>query len=138
MDLLRSSKNSVQYLHLYTQTTTYTQLGKKEIKGKRTGVQPLHHQTSSVIKANSFNTLNTFENRYAQFEWISISLMPVLSKEHRNTYAMYEAEMVNYVIRKITISNLKDINNNNLSPRVYYLDKLMTKSNFTGTTWHIF
>ena len=27
----------------------------KGIKGKRTGVQPLHHQKSSVIKANSFS-----------------------------------------------------------------------------------
>ena len=31
--------------------------------------------------------------------------------------------MANYVIRKITISNLKDIDNNNLSPRVYDLDE---------------
>ena len=65
----------------------------KRIKGKRTGVQPLYHQKSSVIKANSFNTLTTFENTDAQFEWISIFLMPVLSKEHRNTYATYDAEM---------------------------------------------
>ena len=27
----------------------------KGIKGKRTGVQPLHHQKSNVIKANSFS-----------------------------------------------------------------------------------
>ena len=31
--------------------------------------------------------------------------------------------MANYVIRKITISNLKDIDNNNLSPRTYDLDE---------------
>ena len=31
--------------------------------------------------------------------------------------------MANYVIRKITISNLKDIDNNNLSPRIYNLDE---------------
>ena len=92
----------------------------KRIKGKRTGVQPLYHQKSSVIKANSFSTLTTFENTGARFEWISISLIPVLSKEHRN---MYDAEMANYVIRKITISNLKDIDNNNLLPRVYDLDE---------------
>ena len=95
----------------------------KRIKGKRTGVQPLYHQKSSVIKANSFSTLTTFENTGAQFEWISISLIPVLSKEHRNTYAKYDAEMANCVIRKITISNLKDIDNNNLSPQVYDLDE---------------
>ena len=82
----------------------------------------MYHQKSSVIKANSFNTLNTFENRYAEFEWISISLMPVLSKEHRNTYATYNAEMANYVITKIIISNLKYIDNNSLSLRVYDLD----------------
>ena len=34
----------------------------KGIKGKRTGVQPLYHQKSSVIKANSFSMLTTFEN----------------------------------------------------------------------------
>ena len=95
----------------------------KKIKGKRTGAQPLYHQKLSVIKANSFSTLTTFENMSARFEWISISLIPVLSKEHRNTYATYDAEMANYVIRKITISNLKDIDNNSLSPRVHDLDE---------------
>ena len=95
----------------------------KRIKGKRTGFQPLYHQKSSVIKANSFSTLTTFETTGAQFEWISILLIPVRSKEHRNTYTTYDAEMANYVIRKITISNLKDIDNNNLSPGVYDLDK---------------
>ena len=95
----------------------------KRIKGKRTGVQPFYHQKSSVIKGNSFSTLTTVESMGAQFEWISISLIPVLSEEHRNTYAMYEAEMANYVIRKITISDLKDIGNKNLSPRVCDLDE---------------
>ena len=95
----------------------------KRIKGKRTGFQPLYHQKSSVIKANSFSTWTTFETTGAQFEWISILLIPVRSKEHRNTYTTYDAEMANYVIRKITISNLKDIDNNNLSPGVYDLDK---------------
>ena len=95
----------------------------KRIKGKRTGVQPLYHQKSIVIKANSFSTLTTFQNTGAQLEWISTSLVPVLSKEHRNTYATYDAEMANYIIRKITIANLKDIGNNNLAPRVYNLDE---------------
>ena len=67
----------------------------KRIKWKRTGVEPVYHQKSSVIKANSFSTLTTFENTGAQFEWISISLIAVLSKEHRNTYARYDAEMAN-------------------------------------------
>ena len=31
--------------------------------------------------------------------------------------------MANYAIRKITISNWKDIDNNNLSPRLYDLDE---------------
>ena len=95
----------------------------KRIRRKRTGVQPLYHQKSSLIKANSFRTLTTFENTGAQFEWISISLIPVLSKEHRKTYAIHNAEMGSYVIRKITISILKDIDNNNLLPRVYNLDE---------------
>ena len=107
----------------------------KRIKGKRTGVQPLYHQKSSVIKANSFSTLTTFENTGARFEWISISLIPVLSKEHRN---MYDAEMANYVIRKITISNLKDIDNNNLLPRVYDLDEFDDQVKLAGNMWHIF
>ena len=59
----------------------------KRIKGKRTGVQPFYPQNSSAIKANNFSTLTNFENTGAQFEWISISLILVLSKEHRNTYA---------------------------------------------------
>ena len=40
----------------------------KRIKGKRTGVQALYHQKSSVVKANSFSTLTTLENTGAQFE----------------------------------------------------------------------
>ena len=95
----------------------------KRIKGKITGVKPLYHQKSGVIKANSFSTLTTFENTGAQFEWISISLILAISKERRNTYTTYNAEMANYLIRKITISNLKNIDNNNLSPRVYDLDE---------------
>ena len=75
------------------------------------------HQKSSVIKANSFSTLTTIENTGAQLEWISISPIPILSKEHRNTYATYDAEMANYVIRKIT----KDIDSNNLSPIIHDL-----------------
>ena len=97
----------------------------KRIKGKRTEVQPLCHQKSSVIKAYSFSTLTNFENTGAQFEWIIISLIPVLSKEHRNTYATYEAEMANCAVRKITMSNLKGIDNNNLSPRIYDLDEFV-------------
>ena len=107
----------------------------KKIKGKRTGAQPLYHQKLSVIKANSFSTLTTFENMGARFEWISISLIPVLSKEHRN---MYDAEMANYVIRKITISNLKDIDNNICRLKYTIWMNLMTKLNFTSNTWHIF
>ena len=47
----------------------------KRIKGKKTGVQPLYHQKSSLIKANSFSALTTFENTGAQFECISIWLI---------------------------------------------------------------
>lgn len=75
----------------------------KKIKGKRTGVQPFYHEKNSIIKENSFNTLLTFENTGTQFEWIIISLVPVLSKEHRNTYATYNRKMANRLIRKITI-----------------------------------
>ena len=82
--------------------------------------------------------MTTFENTGAQFEWISMSLIPVLSKEHRSTYVTNEAEMANNAIRKITISNLKDIDNNNLPPRVYNLDEFDDYLNFTGNTWHIF
>ena len=83
----------------------------------------MYYQKSSVIKVNSFSTLTTFENTGAQFEWISISLIPFLFKEHRNTYARYVAETAIYVIRKITTSNLKDIGNSNLLPRIYDLDE---------------
>ena len=32
-------------------------------------------------------------------------MVSVLSKEHRNTYMSYNAEMANQLIRKLTISN---------------------------------
>ena len=106
----------------------------KRIKGKRTGVQPLYHQKSSLIKANSFSTLTTFENTGAQFECISIWLIS-LSKKHRNTYSQYDAEMANYVIRKITISNLK-ISVITICHLVYTIWMNLTiKLNFTGNTW---
>ena len=71
----------------------------KRIKGKRASVQPFYHEKNSMIKENSFNTLLTFENMGKQFEWIIISLVPALSKEHRNTYATYNRKMDYRLIR---------------------------------------
>ena len=82
---LKCQKYSVQHLHLYTQTTTHTQLCNEE---------------NTIKKANSFSTLTTFESTGVQFKWMSISLITVLSKKHRNTYVTYDAEMAHYMIRK--------------------------------------
>ena len=79
-----------------------------QIRGKRTGVQPVHHEKNIKIRQNSFSGILNFNNVGTQFEWITISIIPVLSKEHRNTYASYNVEQACNTIQKMTISNIKD------------------------------
>ena len=64
-----------------------------QIRGKRTGVQPVYHEKKNIIiRQSGFSRILNFNNVGTQFEWIIISIIPVLSKEHRNTYATYNAE----------------------------------------------
>ena len=78
------------------------------IKGKRTGVQPYYHEKKLIVKQNGFGGIVNFTNMGTQFEWLIISIIPVLSKDHGNTYATYNAEKTNRFIRKIRISNMKE------------------------------
>ena len=83
---------------------------RSQIRGKRTGVQPVYHEKNIKIRQNDFSVILNFDNVGTQFEWIIISIIPVLSKEHGNTYARYNAEQACSLIQKITISNIKDEN----------------------------
>ena len=78
------------------------------IKGKRTVVQPYYHEKKLIVRQNRFGGIVNFDNTGTQFEWLIISIIPVLSKEHRNTCATYNAEKANHFIRKITIPNIKE------------------------------
>ena len=78
------------------------------IKGKRTDVQPYYHEKRLIVRQNGFGGIANFDNTGTQFQWLIISIIPVLLKEHRNTYATYNAEKANHFIRKITISNIKE------------------------------
>ena len=78
------------------------------IKGKGTGVQPYYHEKKLIVRQNRFDGITNFGNTGIQFEWLIISIIPVLSKEHRNTYATCNAEKASYFIRKITIYNIKE------------------------------
>ena len=77
-------------------------------KTKRTGVQRYYHGKKLIVRQNGFGGMVNFNNTGTQFKWLIISIIPVLSKEYRNTYATYNAEQANHFIRKITISIIKD------------------------------
>ena len=62
-------------------------MGMSQLKGKRTGVQPYYHETNIKIHQNGFSGLLNFDNAWPQFEWIIVSIISSLSKEHRNTYS---------------------------------------------------
>ena len=78
------------------------------IKGKRTGVQPYYHEKKLIFRQNGFGGIVNCDSTGTQFEWLPFLIIPVLSKEHRNTYATYKAEKANHFIRKIIISNIKE------------------------------
>ena len=61
-----------------------------------------------VIRQGRFGGILNFDNAGTQFEWIIVSIIPVLSKEHRNTYSVYNNEKATHMIQKITLSNMKD------------------------------
>ena len=79
------------------------------IKGKGTGVQPYYHEKKLIVRQDGFGGIVNFDKTGTQFEWLIISIIPVILKEHRNTYASYKAEKANHFIRKITISNIKEV-----------------------------
>ena len=92
-----------------------------QIKGKRTGVQPIYHERNIVGRQRGFTGSINFDNSGTQFEWIIVSIIPVLSKNHRNTYATYNNERACNIVQKITISNIKDDNNHRIHNKVYDL-----------------
>ena len=83
-------------------------MGMSQLQGKRTGVQPYYHERNIKICQNDFSGLLNFDNAGTQFEWIIVSIIHVLSKEHRNNYSVYNSEKACHIRQKITISNVKD------------------------------
>ena len=79
-----------------------------QIKGKRTGVQPIYHERNIVVGQGRFTGSINFDNSGTQFEWIIVSIIPALSKNHRNTYATYNTERACNMIQKLTISDIKE------------------------------
>ena len=61
-----------------------------------------------VIRQGGFGGILNFDNAVTQFEWIIVSIIPGLSKEHRNIYSVYNKEKANHMIQKITLSNMKE------------------------------
>ena len=79
-----------------------------KLKGKRMGVQPHYHEKHLVIRQCRFRGVLNFDEARTQFEWIIVSRIPVLSKEHRNMYSVYNNEKVIHMIKNIMLSNMKD------------------------------
>ena len=61
-----------------------------------------------LIRQSGFGGILNFDNAGTQFEWIIVSIIPVLSQEHRTTYSVYDNEKTTHMIQKITLSNMKD------------------------------
>ena len=107
------------YISMYQEATeTFTM---SQTKGKRTGVQPVYYKKSIKIRQSSFSGILNFNNVDTQFEWTMISIIPVLSKEHRNFCATYNLEQARNTIQKITIPNIKD-ENGHVCSKVYDLN----------------
>ena len=83
-------------------------MGMSQMKGKRTGVESYYHEINIKIRRNDFSGLLNFDNAGTLFERIIVSIIAALSKEHRNTYFVYNSEKACHIIQKITISNIKD------------------------------
>ena len=71
-----------------------------------------------LIRQGVFGGILNFDNAGTQFERIIVSIIRVLSKEHRNTYSVYNGEKATHMIQKITLSNMKDSRGFNVS-KVY-------------------
>ena len=85
------------------------------------GVQPYYHERNIKIRQNGFSGLLNFDNAGTQFEWIIVSIILIFSKEHRNTYSVYNSEKACHIIQKVTISNIKDSQGGYIS-KVYNLN----------------
>ena len=94
-----------------------------KLKGKRAGIKPHYHEKRMVIRQGGFGSILNFDNAGTQFEWIIVSIISVLSKEHRNTYSVYNNEKATHMIQKITLSNMKDSRGLYIS-KVYDLTEL--------------
>ena len=103
-----------------SQKQTIEHMTMSQIKGKRTGVQPIYHERNIVVRQGFTGSIN-FDNLGTQFEWIIVSIIPVLSKNHRNTCATYNNERACNIVQKLTISDIKDDNNHRIHSKVYDL-----------------
>ena len=90
-----------------------------QIKDKRTGLPPVYHERNVVIRQGGFGTSINFNNVGTQFECLMVSIIPVLSKIHRNMYAIYNNEVACNTIRKLSI---KDLINNRRYDKISYLE----------------
>ena len=93
-------------------------MGVSQLIGKRIGVQPYYHERNIEIRRNGFSGFLNFDNVRTQFEWIIVSIIPVLSKEHRNTFSVNNSEKACHILQKITIPNIKDSQGRHIS-KVY-------------------
>ena len=71
-----------------------------KLKEKRTEVQTHYHERHMVIRQDGFGGILIFGNAGTQIEWIIVSIIPVSSKEHRNTYSVYNNEKATHMIKK--------------------------------------
>ena len=111
--------------NLYTyspQKQSIEHMAMSQIKGKRTGLQPVYHERNVVIRQGGFGASINFNNAGTQFEWLMVSIIPVLSKIHRNTYTIYNNEVACNTIRKLSITDIKDQVNNRRYDKIYDLE----------------
>ena len=93
-----------------------------QIKGKRTALQPVYHEENAVIRQGGFGASINFNNAGTQFEWLMVSIISVLSKIHRNTYAIYNNEVTSNTIRKLSITDIIDQVKNRRYNKIYDLE----------------
>lgn len=75
-----------------------------QIKGFKTGIQPIYHEKQMIINAASFDGYLNSNNGNTQFEWIIISIQLEISTEHRNLFTAYGKEQANHIIQKLKIN----------------------------------
>ena len=98
-----------------------------QIKGKRTGLQPVYHKRNVVIRQGAFSTSINFNNAGTQFEWLMVSIIPVLSTIHRNAYAIYDNEVACSTIPKLSMTDIKEQVNNRRYDKIYDLENFDDK-----------